>query len=178
MNFLRFLMIGLSLMMPLLANAHGPSPQKVVKEVTFKADVSKVWAVVKDFGGLNNWHPLVASTKIENRKDTDSDATLVHRIVGLKDGGNIVEKLREVNEEEMKLDFKMVETSMAVSNYRALMQVKKGPNAGEATLIWTARFYNKANSMEALPGQDNPAANAAINKYYDAAIEGLKKAVE
>jgi hypothetical protein len=32
--------------------------------------------------------------------------------------------------------------------------------------------------MEAAPGEDNPAANAAINQYYDAAIVGLKKAVE
>jgi hypothetical protein len=174
----KIIALGFALCFPLLASAHGPSPQKVVKEVTLKADASKVWAVVKDFGGLNKWHPSVASTKLENRKDTESDATLAHRIVGLKDGGIIVEKLREINEEEMKLDFKMVETSLAVSNYRALMQVKKGPNAGESTLVWTARFYNKANSMEAAPGEDNPAANAAINQYYDAAIVGLKKAVE
>jgi hypothetical protein len=90
----------------------------------------------------------------------------------------MIEKLREVNDAEMKIDYKMVETSLAVSNYRAVMQVKAGPGAGESTLTWTARFYNKANSMEAKPGEDNPAANAAINALYDAGVTGIKNAVE
>lgn len=163
---------------PLSAAAHGPSPQKVVKEVIIKAEPAKVWAVVKDFGGIHKWHPAVADTKLEQRKDNESDAMLTHRILMLKDGGSIVEKLREANDAEMKLDYKMVEGTIPVSNYRAVMQVKAGPEAGESTLTWTGRFYNKANSMEAKPGEDNPTANAAINGIYDAGLAGLKKVLE
>lgn len=171
-------MLVLACMMPLAASAHGPSPQKVVKEAVFKAEPAKVWAVVKDFGGLHKWHPAVADTKLEARKDTESDATLTHRIITLKDGGSIVEKLREANDTDMKLDYKMVEGTIPVSNYRAVMQVKAGPGAGESTLTWTGRFYNKANSMEAKPGEDNPTANAAINGIYDAGLAGLKSLLE
>jgi hypothetical protein len=169
---------ALTTLLPISAMAHGPSPQKAIKEVIIKAEPAKLWGLVKDFGGIGKWHPLVASVKLEDRKDMESDQTLVHRIVSFKDGGSMIEKLREVNDAEMKIDYKMVETSLAVSNYRAVMQVKAGPGAGESTLTWTARFYNKANSMEAKPGEDNPAANAAINALYDAGVTGIKNAVE
>lgn len=172
------ILLAAACMFPLAASAHGPSPQKVVKEVVIKAEPAKVWAVIKDFGTIHKWHPAVADTKLEQRKDTESDAMLTHRILMLKDGGSIVEKLREANDADMKLDYKMVEGTIPVSNYRAVMQVKVGPGAGESTLTWTGRFYNKANSMEAKPGEDNPTANAAINSIYDAGLAGLKRMLE
>lgn len=165
-------------LLPSYAAAHGPSPQKVVKEVVIKAEPAKLWAVLKDFGSIAQWHPAVSAVKLEERKDTESDAVLTHRILTLKDGGSIVEKLRESNDAEMKVDYKMVEGTIPVSNYRAVMQVKAGTSAGESILTWTGRFYNKANSMEAKPGEDNPTANAAINGIYDAGIDGLKKLLE
>jgi len=165
-------------LLPLPAAAHGPSPQKVVKEAVIQAEPAKVWAVIKDFGSISKWHPAVADCKLEERKDLESEAVMTHRILTLKDGGNIIEKLREVNAEEMKIDYKMVEGTIAVSNYRAVMQVKPGANPNESILVWTGRFYNKANSMEAIAGQDNPAANAAINGIYDAGLAGIKNLVE
>jgi len=163
------------------ANAHGPSPQKVVKEIVIKADQEKVWALVKDFGAIGKWHPDVTSAKLETKKDAETGADLPHRLVALKNGTGFLEKLREVNEADKKIDYKMVEgpeSTIAVSNYRTVMQVKAGANAGETLLVITARFYNKANSMEALPGQDNPTANKVINELYDAAAIGLQKALE
>jgi mxaD protein len=81
----------------------------------------------------------------------------------------------------MKLDYKMVDgkdSTIAVSNYRTVVQVKPAATAGQTTVILTARFYNKANTMEAPEGEDNPAANKAINELYNAAEVGLKKAIE
>lgn len=175
---MRFFLLMLAALLPLQAAAHGPSPQKVVKEVVIRAEPAKVWAAVKEFGSMHKWHPAVASTTVEERKDTESEAVLLHRTLILKDGGKVIEKLREVNDADMKIDYKMVEGTIPVSNYRAVMQVKAGPGAGEATLVWTGRFYNKANSMEAKPGEDNPTANAAINGIYDAGLAGIKAMLE
>jgi mxaD protein len=163
---------------PLLAAAHGPSPQKIVKETVIRAEPEKVWAVLTDFGAIDQWHGDVAEVTLEARKDSESEAVLKHRMVKFKDGLYIVEKLREATVEEFKLDYKMVEGTVPVSNYRAVMQVKPGPGTGESTLVWTGRFYNMANSLEAPPGQDNPAAVAAINRIYDVGLEGIKRYLE
>ena len=178
----KFLAImALASLLPLTANAHGPSGQKVVKEFEVKAEPAKVWALLKDFGAIGKWHPDVTNVKLENIKDTESDKTLPHRLVTLKNGTAFLEKLREANDTEMKLDYKLVDgkdSTIAVSNYRTVAQVKAGKITGESTVTLTARFYNKANTMEAPVGADNPAANKAINELYDAAAIGLKKALE
>ena len=172
--------LALVSLMPLSALAHGPSGQKVEKKFDVKAEPAKVWALVKDFGAIGKWHPDVTSVKLEDRKDEDGK-TLPHRLVTLRNGTTFLEKLREVNDADMKMDYKMVDgkdSTIAVSNYRTVLQVKPAATAGLSTVTLTARFYNKANTMEAPEGADNPAANKAINELYDAAEIGLKKALE
>lgn len=167
-------------LMPLAALAHGPSGQKVEKKFDVKAEPAKVWALIKDFGAISKWHPDVTNVKLEDRKDEEGK-NLPHRLVTLKNGTTFLEKLREANDADMKMDYKMVDgkdSTIAVSNYRTVLQVKPAATAGQSTVTLTARFYNKANTMEAPEGADNPAANKAINALYDAAEVGLKKALE
>ena len=174
-------MVLLLSLSPGLAYAHGPSGQKVVKEFEVKAEPASVWLILKDFASIAKWHPDVVGVKMQESKDTESDKTLLHRLVMLKNGTTFLEKLREVNDADMKLDYKLVDgkdSTIAVSNYRTVAQVKAGKQIGTSVVTLTARFYNKANTMEAPEGQDNPAANKAINELYDAAAIGLKKALE
>jgi hypothetical protein len=168
--------LAVACLIPVAAQAHGPSGQKVVKEFEVKAEPAKVWALLKDFGAIGKWHPDVINVKLEDRKDTESDKILPHRLVTLKNETTFLEKLREANDNDMKLDYKLVdgkESTIAVSNYRTVAQVKAGA-AGQSIVTLTARFYNKANTMEAPPGADNPAANKAIKELYDSAATGLK----
>lgn len=172
--------MSLLLTLPQIGHAHGPSGQKVVKEFEVKAAPAKVWALLKDFSAIKKWHPDVTDAKIETKADTESGKELLHRKITLKNGTTVYEKLRETNDADMKLDYKMIDgadSTIAVSNYRTVAQVKANANGG-STVTLTARFYNKANTMEAPAGQDNPAANKAINELYDAAAVGLKKALE
>lgn len=173
--------LALLCLLPLVAQAHGPSGQKIVKEFEVNTEPAKAWALLKDFGAIGKWHPDVTNVKFEDRKDAESDKTLPHRLVTLKNGTTFLEKLRETNDAEMKLDYKLVDgkdSTIAVSNYRTVAQVKAGKTAGQSVVTLTARFYNKANTMEAPAGADNPAANKAINELYDAAAVGFKKALE
>ena len=79
------LSLGISLA-PFSASAHGPAPQKVEKTITIKADPAKVWAIVKDFGNMHQWHPGVASTKLEQKKDDNGDLA-TYRTLTFKAGG-------------------------------------------------------------------------------------------
>jgi len=176
----RFLsMIVLACLLPMAAHAHGPSGQKVVKEVIVKAAPEKVWAVMKDFGSIGKWHPDVTEVKVEDKEDEASGNVLPHRVVKLKNGRGFEEKLREVNDEIMKMDYKMVEgenSTILVYGYRTVLKVEPGASANESKVTLTARFYNKNNSLEQLPGLGNKEANAEINALYDAAAAGLQKA--
>lgn len=177
MKFLSKLLIA-TCFLPLAATAaNAPSQQKVIRDVVIKAEPAKVWAVVKDFGGLHKWHPAVESTTTETKAD-DSGTQLLHRTLTLKGGGTILEKQTINSDEEMKLEYRIVEGVLPVSGYRSIMQVKAGPGAGESTVIWTGRFYNKANKVDAPKGEDNETAVKAVEGVYDAGLPNLKKVVE
>lgn len=160
-------------MLPFAASAHGPSPQKVEKSVTIKAEPAKVWALVKDFGNMQKWHPAVASTKLEKKGDE------TYRLLTLKDGGTIYEKLRAADDAGMQLKYEIVEGVLPVADYYSVMTVKPGPGAGETTVTWMGRFYRVYKLNPPIPaGQDDESALKAVNGVYDAGLANLKKVAE
>ncbi|MFM9913981.1 MAG: SRPBCC family protein [Methylophilaceae bacterium] len=169
----KLLVLIAAALLPLTAAAHGPSPQKVEKEIVIKADPAKVWAMVKDFGGIHKWLPPVASTKLET-KGEDTFRTLT-----LKDGGKILERLKSSDDKDMKLKYEIIEGVLPVTNYNATMTVKAGPGAGETTVVWLARFYRMYTLNPPIPaGQDDESALKAVNGVFDAGLPNLKKVLE
>jgi len=169
-------LIALSLGMSLVsftAAAHGPSPLKVDKSVTIKADPAKVWALVKDFGNVQKWHPAVASTKPE-KKGEDTFRTLT-----LKSGGTILEKQRSADDADMKLKYEIVSSGLPLTDFNGFIVVSKGANAGETNVQWVGRFYRLYKLNPPIPpGQDDETALSTMNEFFDAGLAGLKKAAE
>lgn len=164
--------------LPLTAAAHGPSPQKVEKEVVIKADPAKVWALVKDFGNMQKWHPAVASDKVEVKKDENGDEQ-TYRTLTLKSGGTILEKFRGSDDKDMQLKYEIVSGVLPVADYTSKMTVKAGPGAGESTVVWMGRFYRVYKLNPPIPaGQDDESAVNAVTGVYDAGLAGLKAAAE
>jgi hypothetical protein len=167
-----FALLALSLV-SFTAAAHGPSPQKVEKTITIKADPAKVWAIVKDFGNIHQWHPGVVSTKLE-KKGEDTFRTLT-----FKDGGYVYEKLRTIDDEAMRLRYEIVKGTLPLTDYNAMMTVAKGEKAGETTVTWVGRFYRLYKLNPPIPeGQDDATAVNAITGIFDSGLANLKKVAE
>lgn len=161
------------LLLPIAAAAHGPSPQKVVETITIKAPPAKVWALVGDFNGWSKWHPAIQSSKAEN-KGNDS-----FRLLTLKGGGTILERLKEKNNGDMTLKYEIVEGALPVSDYYATISVKPGANANETTVKWLGRFYRKYKLNPPIPpGQDDESALKAIQGVIQPGLANLKKVAE
>ena len=145
-------LIALSLI-SFTAAAHGPSPLKVDKSVTIKADPSKVWALVKDFGNMQKWHPAITNT--------------------------INEKLRSIDEADMKIRYEIVTSGLPLTDFNAFMVVTKGAKPGETNVQWVGRFYRLYKLNPPIPaGQDDETALKAINDIFDSGLAGLQKAAE
>ncbi len=173
-KILALLTLSLSIgLLPNLASAHGPSPQKVEKSVTIKADPAKVWAMVKDFGNAQQWLPGVASSKLE-KVGEDNFRTLT-----FKSGGNVYEKLRGVDNDGMRMKYEIISGTLPLTDFNASMAVSKGPNAGESTVTWVGRFYRLYKLNPPIPeGQDDATAVKAITDIFDAGLANLKKVAE
>ncbi len=153
--------------------AHGPSPQKVEKSITINSSPDKVWAIVKDFGSFQKWEPLVTDIKLE-KKGEDTLRTLT-----LKSGGKVIERLKGIDEEAMKLKYEIVEGSVPVADYNSFIVVTKGSNPNESNVTWVGRFYRVYKLNPPIPaGQDDESALKAVNEIYDAGLPALKKLAE
>ena len=169
----KFLAMLALAVLPFTAFAHGPTPQKVEKSIVIKAPPAKVWAMVKDFGNMQAWHPAIASTKLEKKGDD------TYRTLTLKSGGEINEKLRSADDKDMKLKYEITGGVAPVADYNSFMQVTAGPGAGESTVTWVGRFYRTYKLNPPIPaGQDDATATGFITGVYDSGLANLKKVLE
>ncbi|MGB4811482.1 MAG: SRPBCC family protein [Methylophilaceae bacterium] len=166
--------LGLSIsLLSLTAAGHGPTPQKVERIVMIKADPAKVWALVKDFGNIQAWHPGVASTKLEKKGDE------TFRTLTFKNGGHVYEKLTSIDDASMKIKYEIEEGTLPLTDYYATMTVEKGDKAGESKVTWVGRFYRLYKLNPPIPeGQDDATAVKAIEGIFDSGLANLQKVAE
>jgi carbon monoxide dehydrogenase subunit G len=172
-KFLALLALAILPALPLTAAAHGPTPQKVEKSVVIKAAPAQVWAMVKDFGNLQVWHPAIESTKLEKKGEE------TFRTLNLKGGGEINEKLRSIDDAAMKIKYEITGGVAPVADYNAVMTVTAGPGAGESTVTWVGRFYRTYKLNPPIPeGQDDATAVKFVEGVFDSGLANLKKVQE
>jgi mxaD protein len=103
-KFLHFIIAAL-IVVPMVASAHGPSRQQVKEKIMINASPDKVWAMVKDFGAIDKWHPAVKSVEMKDDKT---------RVLTLGSEGNptITEELQKVDDEKMMMVYKITDMSV------------------------------------------------------------------
>src|SRR6202051_533677 len=139
------LVAGLFVLASGYACAAAP-PLTTSKTVTIDSPATKVWLTVKDFNGLNTRHPAVATDEIVEGKNNTVGAV---RVLTLKGGGTIKEKLLAFNPAGRSFTYAIVEGVLPVSGYTATLVVKPvGKDKSKET--WTGDFKRKN-------GGDNPA---------------------
>ena len=95
---------------------------KVSKEVTIDAAADKVWAKIKNFDGLNTWHPAVEKDEIVSGKNNEVGAV---RLLTLKGGGTIKEKLLAFDAKRHSFKYAILEGVLPVSDYTSTVIVTR-----------------------------------------------------
>jgi mxaD protein len=147
---------------------------KVTKSITINASPDKVWAKAKDFGGLHTWHPAIASTKIIEGTDNKPGAV---RLLTLKDGGTIKEKLLSHNDLGHTFKYRILEGVLPVSNYTSTFTVA-GEGKGKSKVTWSGSFQRKNTGPSPGPNEDDKTATDTMSGVYQAGLDNLKKIVE
>jgi carbon monoxide dehydrogenase subunit G len=156
------------------AAAHGPTRQKVSESITIAASPDAVWARVKDFAALHEWHPAVAASTTTQGNQVGSVRTLE-----LKGGGSIVELLETYVEADKRYSYRMKDPGpVPVSNYSSTLQVKPGASAGTTLVEWRGAFYRGYPNNDPPPDKNDEAAVAAVTGIYKAGLGQLKTLAE
>jgi uncharacterized protein YndB with AHSA1/START domain len=102
----------------------------VVVRRTIVAPPERIWAAVRAIDGLDRWFPVIATCKVEG---TGVGAM---RVMGLEGGGELHDRIEEIDESARRLRYLRVVHPFPVTRYLGTVEVlAQGP--GSAELRWT-----------------------------------------
>lgn len=111
---------------------------RVYVSAVVDAPADKVWAKIRDFNALPNWHPRIAESRIEG--DEPSDKVGCIRDFRLQSGDQIREQLLGLSDYDMFYTYSMLEGPMPLSNYVATIRITSVTDGDRAFLEWSAEF--------------------------------------
>ena len=170
-------MFALLLVLPLTSPAAKtpketkPAKLTVTQAIEINASPDTVWDKIKDFNGLNTWHPAVAKSQIVSGNNNQKGAV---RLLTLRDGGTIKEKLLRYNNKGRSFKYSIIEGVLPVSHYVSTIRVKPGKDGG-SVVEWFGKFERKSPLANPPAGEDDATATNTINAMYKAGLENLKK---
>ena len=115
---------------------------KVSNSISIDAPADKVRQQIKDFSGLNTWHPALESDKIVAGTDNTVGA---ERLLTLKGGGTIKENLLAYNPTGHTFKYSILEGVLPVSHYTATVTVAPA-GKGLSKVTWAGSFQRKDTS--------------------------------
>ena len=122
---------------------------KVFTSSVLNAPVADVWAKIRDFNALPDWHPAIADSRIEG--DEPADKVGCVRNFNLKeDGGNIREQLLTLSDAEYTCTYSILESPMPVENYVATLRLAPITDGNRSYATWSAEFNCPAEEEENL----------------------------
>ncbi len=161
-------------LVPLAAQAHGPSRKKVEEKITINAPPDKVWAVVGNFQDMS-WLPPVETTTGQGGNEIKATRTLT-----LKGGATVDEELYKYSAENRSLSYRINKVdvkTLPVNNYSSTIKVEPA-EGGQSTVTWDGAFYRGYMNNDPPPDLNDEAAIKAVKGLYQTGLEGLKAKIE
>ncbi len=133
---------------------------KVSMSVDLGVPANKVWDMIGGFHGIHDWHPAIERTDIEG----EGKGSL--RTLHLVGGGEIVERLEQLDDEGKKYSYSIVSSPLPVANYNATISLEEAED-GTCKMQWESDFQPK-------DAPENDAVKA-IQGIYQAGFDNLRK---
>ena len=102
------------------------------------ASATRVWARVRDFNGLPNWHPAIAESRIENGEPADKVGCI--RSFSLRNGDRLREQLLGLSDYDMFCTYSILDSPMPHTNYVATLRLTPITDQDRTFVEWSADF--------------------------------------
>ena len=111
---------------------------RVYVSTIIDAAAENVWARVRDFNALPQWHPGIADSRIENSDPSDRIGCIRH--FHTRDGGMIRERLLALSDYDYSCTYSILESPMGVEGYVATLKLTPVTDGARTFAEWSAEF--------------------------------------
>jgi hypothetical protein len=130
------------------------------------APADRVWAAVRDFNALPDWHPAIAESRIEGGAPSDQVGCV--RAFRLTDGGAIREKLVALSDYDFCCTYSILESPMGVENYVATLKLTPITDGSRTFAEWSAEF-------DCAPGREAELVQQIGQGVFQGGFDALKE---
>ena len=171
MKALALPILAAALVLPGIAQAHGPTRQKVTLTQEVEAPPEAVWDAIGDFQDMS-WHPAVFSSTGEGGNEIGATRVLT---LGAEGGPTISEELYKYDAEKMTYSYRITDVAvevLPVTNYSSHLTVMPADGGG-SVVEWRGAFYRGYPNNDPPPELNDEAAIAAVTAVYQGGLDAL-----
>ncbi len=140
--------------------------QHVVRSTVIDAPIERVWAVLRDFNSHEQWHDVVAESRIEGNERGDQVGCV--RSFTLSDGNRIREQLLTLSDSDHKSTYCIVEATVPLQRYVATVTLKPVTDGDRTFWHWESTFATP-------PGRERELREMVATDVYEAGFENLRR---
>jgi mxaD protein len=170
------LFTALFLLIPATLLAHGPTPQKAKETISINAPVNQVWAIVKQFDKISEWHSDIKDSSGDGKLESGGSRTIT-----FQNGEELIDELDAFSEEEHEFSYRMKKENvkaLPVSSYSVTVQVAPGENQNSSMVTMKSRFYRGDTGNTPSDQLSDEAAVSAMGGYFKNGLNSLKQKLE
>jgi hypothetical protein len=131
------------------------------------APAARVWARVRDFNGLPNWHPAIAESRIENGEPADKVGCI--RNFSLRNGDRLREQLLGLSDYDMFCTYSILDSPMPLTNYVATLRLTPITDQDRTFIEWSAEF-------DCAPDKEADLVGGIGGNVFQGGFDALKRA--
>jgi len=98
---------------------------------SYPVSPEQLWELIGGFNALPNWHPAVERSELEEGGSV--------RRLSLLGGGEIVERLEKMSDDEFAYTYSIVDSPLPVSEYSATLRLENDGTGG-CRVTWSGSF--------------------------------------
>lgn len=130
------------------------------------APIEVVWATVRDFNALPQWHPNIRESRIEDGLAPDAVGCI--RNFKQQDGSVIREQLLTLSDREYRFCYSMLESDLGLYDYISEFSLQKITDGDRTFAVWLAHFRTE-------PGLEEQKATMVGQGVFQKGFDALKK---
>ena len=130
-------------------------------------EAARVWARVRDFNGLSNWHPAIAESRIENGEPADKVGCI--RNFSLRNGDRLREQLLGLSDYDMFCTYSILDSPMPLTNYVATLRLTPITDQDRTFVEWSAEF-------DCAPDKEGELVSNIGGGVFQGGFDALKRA--
>ena len=103
------------------------------------APVEQVWALIRDYNGLDGWHPAIEASVLDSGASA-AEVGAVRRLTLGGGGGDVVERLVSLDDADHRFTYEITESPFDVRRYVATTRAAPVTDTGHTFVEWWAEY--------------------------------------